>query len=243
MRTRIYSIWIWSAFIFSLIIFFPLACIIWLLLFPFDKNRAILHYLTGYLASFFIAINPFLSLKTTGINKIRRDRTYIIISNHQSILDVLLIYKIKMHFKWVSKLENFSIPVIGQIMKMNKYIGVKRGDKESVICMMEKSKYFLSKGISIFIFPEGTRSDNGEPGEFKEGAFRLAKESGLPILPLILTGTGKTLPKKGFLLRGKHIVKLHVLDELSPDYCKNKSIPELTEKVRQYIIQCINRHY
>jgi len=102
-----------------------------------------------------------------GREKIRRDATYVIVSNHQSQLDILVLFRLYVHFKWVSKSEIFKIPLIGWNMVMNRYIKLRRGDKESIAQMMADSEERLAEGSSIFIFPEGSRSPDGRLKPFK----------------------------------------------------------------------------
>ncbi len=201
----------------------------WLLTLPFDKRLFLLHRFSCYWASLYIGANPWWKVKIEGLEKIDRNRTYIIVSNHQSVLDILVLYRLMIHFKWVSKIENFRVPVIGWNMRMNRYIKVKRGDKESVAKMMEACKMNLNSGSSVMIFPEGTRSPNGMIRNFKEGAFILAKETGKTLLPVILDGSGEALPKKGILLNKKQLIRVKILDEVSYDQVHENSVKQLSD--------------
>lgn len=111
---------------------------------------------------------PFWKINIAGREKVLKSSPYVIISNHQSILDILLINCLRFRYKWVSKIENIKVPVLGWYIRMAGYITVNRGDKDSKDNMMEKSYNYLERGISIMMFPEGTRSVNGEIGFFKE---------------------------------------------------------------------------
>ena len=168
--------------------------------------------------------------------KIRRNKVYIMVSNHQSVLDILVLFRLMTHFKWVSKIENFRIPVIGWNMLMNRYIKVKRGDKKSVAKMMEACKRNLKSGSSIMMFPEGTRSANGEIRNFKEGAFVLAKETSMSLLPVVLDGSGKALPKKGILLKKKQLIRVKILDEIAYEEISGLSLEDLIAGVRDKMI-------
>jgi 1-acyl-sn-glycerol-3-phosphate acyltransferase len=101
-------------------------------------------------------------------------------------------------------------------MILARYIEIERGNKESVIRMMEQAKETLATGISVMMFPEGTRSRGDDPGPFKTGAFQLAIETGRPILPIVLDGTGKVLPHKGLRFSSGHRLRLMVLDPVYP---------------------------
>jgi 1-acyl-sn-glycerol-3-phosphate acyltransferase len=100
---------------------------------------------------------------------------------------------------------------------MADYIVINRGNEESKIEMLEKSYICLKKGISIMIFPEGTRSLNNEIGFFKRGAFQLALQANVPLLPILINGTGGILPKHGLIFGSGHEIHIKVLDPVYPD--------------------------
>jgi 1-acyl-sn-glycerol-3-phosphate acyltransferase len=97
------------------------------------------------------------------------------------------------------------------------YITVNRGDKDSKDNMMEKSYNYLERGISIMMFPEGTRSVNGEIGFFKRGAFEMAINASIPILPILVDGTGGILPKHGLIFSTGNKIRIRVFDPVQPD--------------------------
>ena len=99
---------------------------------------------------------------------------------------------------------------------MADYIIVDRENEESKTEMLEKSYNCLKKGISIMIFPEGTRSLNSEIGFFKRGAFQLALQADVPILPVLIDGTGGILPKHGLIFGSGHHIRIKVLDPINP---------------------------
>jgi len=163
-----------------------------------------------------IKINPLWSVSVEGREKIKRKQEYVIISNHQSILDIVAFNIIRHRLRWVSKVEVFKVPLLGWSMKMAKYIPLERGNKHSVAHMMDKCVESLNDRVSVVIFPEGTRSLTGRIGKFKTGAFQLALKTGKPILPVVLDGTGDILPKKGIIFRNRRAVRLRVLDPVFP---------------------------
>ena len=97
---------------------------------------------------------------------------------------------------------------------MNRYIKLRRGDCDSVVQMMEACEKTIGQGNSIMMFPEGTRSPTGEMRPFKPGAFELALKTRTPILPIVISGTADALPKRGFVLRGRHPIRISVLDPI-----------------------------
>ena len=210
------SIIVWFIGIMILVIFFPVTFIIWLFVLPFDRDRTIVHWMLILQACIISHTVPVWKVKIEGRKKAIPGTTYVIISNHQSILDILLINCLSYRFKWISKIENNKVPVLGWYLKMADYITVDRGDKESKEIMMLESYKCLQKGISLMIFPEGTRSADREIGFFKRGAFQLAIAAEKPVLPVLIDGTGDILPKHGFILGGWHRIKIRVLDPVAP---------------------------
>ncbi|MCK5350228.1 MAG: 1-acyl-sn-glycerol-3-phosphate acyltransferase, partial [Desulfobacula sp.] len=164
---------------------FIIACLIRLLTHFFDKRLIILNLFTSFWASLYIWCMPIWSVKITGRQKMDMKKSYVIVSNHQSQLDILVAFSLFLPFKWVSKSEIFRIPLIGWNMVLNRYIKLKRGDKKSIKKMMDECEKMISEGNSIYFFPEGTRSKNGIIKPFKTGAFILAKKMKIPILPIV----------------------------------------------------------
>lgn len=210
------SIIVWLIGICFVIVTFPLTLIIWLIVLPFDRKRVVIHLFLMYQCLVLSFLMPIWEIHIEGREKAVKGMTYVIISNHQSLLDILLINSLRYKFKWISKIENFNIPVIGWYLKMADYIIVDRQNEESKIEMLAKSYNFLKKGISIMIFPEGTRSLNNEIGFFKRGAFQLALQADVPILPVLIDGTGGILPKHGLIFSSGHHIRIRVLDPINP---------------------------
>lgn len=210
---------------------FPMAVLTWVSTVLFDRRLKALHLLTCFWASLYTWIMPSWPISIRGKEKIRKDAAYVIVSNHQSQLDILALFRLFIHFKWVSKIEIFKIPVIGWNMLLNRYIKLRRGDRESVRAMMEHSERTLAEGSSVFIFPEGTRSHDGVLKKFKTGAFELAKKMKVPILPIVINGTRDALPKHSMNYHGSHPIRIRILDELHyREFC-DMSIEMLAQRV------------
>jgi 1-acyl-sn-glycerol-3-phosphate acyltransferase len=209
-----FIVWIFCS-IFALVLF-PLSVVIWLITYPFDRERVVMHWWLVAQGILFSRMIPLWRIKVEGRDKAAKGKTYVIISNHQSMLDILILNCLRLRFRWISKIENYRAPVIGWYLRMAKYITVDRGNKESKLVMMAKSEESLGKGISIMMFPEGTRSPDGEIGPFKLGAFQLALSAVKPILPVIIDGTGGVLPKHGMTFSIGHLLRIKVLEPVSP---------------------------
>ncbi|MDH5307090.1 MAG: 1-acyl-sn-glycerol-3-phosphate acyltransferase [Myxococcales bacterium] len=231
----LYSILFWLFFAASSIALFPLAVILWALTAPFDRRRRILHQFTCFWASLYTWLNPAWPVVIQGREHIRPGETYVMVANHLSLLDILVLFRLFTHFKWVSKSENFRVPCIGWNMRLNRYIELRRGDRASVVQMMKACRSALAEGNSIMIFPEGTRSPTGRLRSFRTGAFDVAKDTQRPILPIALQGTHDALPKRGVVLRGRHPIRVTVLEEIPYESFARQSSEELAERVRARI--------
>ena len=232
MVRRIYSTLFWLFLVGSSILLFPVAVVIWLVTLPIDPRKRVLHLFTCFWASLYSWLNPIWPVRVVGRERLVRDRPTVMVANHLSLLDILVLFRLFVHFKWVSKVENFRIPCVGWNMRLNRYIELKRGDRASVIQMMAACEKTIGEGSSIMMFPEGTRSADGHLRAFKPGAFELAKRTRSPIQPVLVQGTAETLPKRGFVLQGRHPIEIRVLDPIPPESFEHLSVSELTERVR-----------
>ena len=145
---------LYIAFVFLTSAFFSLiALAIWLTTVLFDKRLWLLHQFTCLWASLYIRLMPPWSVSIRGKEHIDAKDTYIIVSNHQSLLDILVAFTLFTHFKWVSKAELFNIPLIGWNMSLNQYIKLRRGNNKSVKTMYKACENHLQRGSSIYLFP------------------------------------------------------------------------------------------
>jgi 1-acyl-sn-glycerol-3-phosphate acyltransferase len=225
------SIIVWFISLCFIVLLFPLAFTIWLLVLPFDRERVVIHWLLVYQALILVRLMPIWKIDIEGREKAVRGTTYVIISNHQSILDILLLNCLKYKFRWISKIENIKVPVLGWYLGMADYITVNRSNEESKAEMIEKSYSCLKRGISVMIFPEGTRSMDREIGFFKRGAFQLAIQANVSILPVLIEGTGGVLPKHGLIFDSGHHIRIKVLDPVQPASFGTGSPEELALKL------------
>lgn len=211
------SVVIWLLGAAMLLVFFPITLVIWLLALPFDRKRTITHWLLVVQGSVISFLIPGWKVSIEGKEKIKKGTTYVIICNHQSLVDILILKRLWLRYKWISKIEVYNFPILGWYLRMARYITVDRGDHESKSKMLEDAGKCLEDGTSIMIFPEGTRSPDNEIGFFKKGAFVLALSTKTPILPVLLDGSGDVLPKHGILFGGFHHIRLKVLDPVMPE--------------------------
>jgi len=215
---------------------FFIALLLRLFSYPFDRRLRLLHLFTCFWASIYTWVMPAWRIRIEGRENVRKDVAYVVVSNHQSQLDILVAFRLFFHYKWVSKIEMFRIPLIGWNMRLNRYIKLKRGDKESVVQMLRECETHLDEGSSIFMFPEGTRSPDGNVKAFKLGAFQLALKKKAPILPVVISGTNKALPKYSMNFTGVQKMYIRIFEEIPYSAFANLSAEDTAQMVRQSII-------
>jgi 1-acyl-sn-glycerol-3-phosphate acyltransferase len=233
------SLVFWIFLTASSLALFPVAVAIWLATAPFDRRKVVLHQFTCFWASLYTWLNPVWPLRVAGREHVDPGATYVMVSNHLSLLDILVLFRLFRHFKWVSKIENFRVPFIGWNMSLNGYVKLKRGDKASVKEMMAQCDRLLAQGSSIMMFPEGTRSPTGRMRAFKPGAFELALRNRLPILPIAIQGTADALPKRGFVLQGRHPLTLTVLPPIPYETFAGADAFDLADRVRTILAEYV----
>jgi 1-acyl-sn-glycerol-3-phosphate acyltransferase len=189
----ILSMWAWLVLGVVLIIWTPLVAIVFVCTAPFDKGRYAAGYLFRKLTVAHQVLNPLWHFRTTGTMITDPRRPYVVVANHESFVDILLISHLPWEMKWLSKATFFKFPLIGWMMRMAGDIKLVRGKRESIVAAMDACKDRLSKRVSVMIFPEGTRTRDGNLQTFKDGAFRLAIETGTPVLPLAVHGAYSAL--------------------------------------------------
>jgi len=202
-------------------------------------NPRIGGYLGGVLWSRFNAIIVPMFVKVSGKENIKPNSSYIVIANHQSYFDVFLIYGwLGLDIRWVMKKELRKIPGLGFGSEKVGHIFIDRTNKRAALQSLENAKKILVKGTSVVIFPEGTRSESGNPGAFKRGAFKLAIDFGLPILPVSVINTRKILPANSInLMPGKAKMVIHKPIDIS-SYDEN-NMNELMDLVKETIISAL----
>lgn len=216
-------------FVFTLLFFFPFVALFFLTVL-FDKERVVLHRASRLWSLAVYRFCPGWRVKVEGLEKIDRTKNYVIVTNHQAMLDVPLMYVLPLNFKWVSKREVLRMPIFGWVLQMHGDIAIERGSSRSARHMMDQATEILHRGrSSVILFPEGTRTKNGHIGRFKEGAFLMAQLAGVGILPVIHEGNGSALDGKQ--LRTPHRFTVRVLDPLTPQQVAATPLKELTQQV------------
>jgi 1-acyl-sn-glycerol-3-phosphate acyltransferase len=196
------------------ILFFP-ALFIFLATFAWDRHLRLLHRYTGVWAAHYLVRAPLVHVAVEGKEHVQEGVPYVFISNHQSMVDILAVFATGLDYKWVSKVENFYAPFIGWAMVLNRYVALRRGHLPSILKMFRRCEACLRDGDSVFVFPEGTRSPDGNLQSFYRGAFVLSTRNKAPIVPVLIEGTGQILGKGRFRIC-PHPVTVRVLPPVDP---------------------------
>lgn len=161
-------------------------------------------------------------------------RPYVVVANHESTTDPFLVSHLPWDMRWIGKEELFKLPLLGSFFSLAGDIPLRRGSGESVKRMLEQCRLTLRAKVPIMIFPEGTRSADGRLLPFKDGAFLLAIDEQVPVLPLVLAGTRDCMPK-GSKWFGDARGKVRVLAPVPTTGLTREDLPKLREEVRALI--------
>jgi len=228
------SAWSWFVLTVVVIVWLPLVAIVRVVTAPFDPGRYAAGWLFRRLAVVHQVLTPLWRFRVRGDLPPDPRRPYVIVANHESFVDILLISHLPWEMKWLSKAEFFGFPVVGWLMRLAGDIPLVRGNRDSVMAALADCQDRLSKRVSVMIFPEGTRSATGELGEFKNGAFSLAIDAGVPVLPLAVHGARSALRKHDWRL-GLADASVHVLAPVATDGMTIEDVPVLRDRVRDLI--------
>lgn len=214
--SRVYFAFFATYFFTTSILLYLLSLLLLPITLILDKRRRLLHRIASAWGYHFVRLNRRWKCRFENKSKFKSDKTYVVVANHQSIADTFFLSGLARPFKWVSKESLFKLPFFGWNMHLTRYISIKRGDAASIKKMMMECKQWLKRHEPVLIFPEGTRSDSGELGKFHSGAFRLAVENNVPVLPVVIHGTRSILPKHATWLKLDGNVTIKVLDPVEP---------------------------
>ncbi len=231
------SLWIWAASAFLVVVWVPLLGLIWM----FDKGLRL------RTARWFRRLGRMLSrvgpwrIRITGRENLDPKQVYVVVSNHQSLADIPLLSHLRLDTKWLAKVELFRLPLVGWMMRMAGDVPVDRAQpRQGAKALLACGKY-LRQHCSVVFFPEGGRSRDGEVQPFNEGAFQLAIREQVPILPLVVEGTGRALPSKTWLWGASRDIRLSVLEAVPVAGWGAKEGAALRDAVRQKIVDELER--
>ena len=178
-------------------------------------------------------------IKVSGRENVDPKQSYVFVANHQSFLDVFAVYGwLPNNFKWLMKKELRKIPFVGTACAVAGHIFVDRSNPRAAIESLTYIKAQLHDGISTVIFPEGTRTKTGEIGRFKAGAFKIAMDMGLPVVPITLNGFYQSMPPGQFFANLHSRVSLHIGKPI--DISQFTDINEAMAAVREKVAEGLN---
>ena len=173
-------------------------------------------------------------IKVTGTEHVNPKQSYVFVANHQSFLDVFAVYGwLPNNFKWLMKKEIRKVPFVGTACKVAGHIFVDRSNPRAALQSMDHIKAELVDGISTVIFPEGTRTKTGEIGRFKQGAFKIAVDLNLPVVPITLKGFHQAMPAKQLFVNPGAHTSLHIGEPI--DLSQFADINEAMTYVREQV--------
>ena len=223
------SLYIWFVTVFLVLLWFPFVFFTWL-----RDRDPLKRKTTQAIRRLNIAVsraNPLLDLKMEEGFVPDISQAYIIVSNHQSVADVPLVSNVPVEVKWIAKDVLFKLPFTGWMMNMAGDIPVNLRDPNKMAILQKANKY-LQQGFSVVFFPEGKRSTDGYIYRFGRGAFELAVETGIPILPVVVDGLHALLPMHSWKFGDQTEVRMKALDPVSTAGLSPKDAGYLRERVR-----------
>ena len=213
-------------------LFLGLSILVLMLTYPFQKSRRCVHEVSRVLVNTFFVIPPVWRRSVEGLENLDRSKSYVVVCNHQSMIDIPTLYSVPLNFRWVSKREVFKIPFFGRFLMVHGDICINRAKaSEAMNQLLGDGKLWISRGVSIAIFPEGTRSRDGNMLRFRTGAFLLAKEAGVEILPVVMSGTASHI-KKSALFNWRNKITIKILPPVSVEDLQNRDMKEVVCQVR-----------
>lgn len=219
--------------------FMILSAVALVLCYPFDKGRRVVHELSRILVRTFLFLPPFWRRRVIGRELVDRKKNYVIVVNHSTVIDIPALYYVPLNFRWVSKREVFKVPFFGQFLVLHGDICIDRGRaSEAMEQLLHEGCTWIGRGASVAVFPEGTRSKDGVIHRFRTGAFALAKEAGVEILPVVLDGT-KTLIKKNGMFNWGNRITVRILPPVPVGQVRTTEIHELMACVHERMTEAL----
>lgn len=204
----------WFEIVLCFILFFPFQFALFILTVLFDRRRIIMHYNSSLWCAMALYFSPAWKLDIQGKENLDRTKSHIVVMNHQSLIDILLTFRLFYPFKMIGKKVLGLVPIVGWNLVLSGHLLVDRKKMKSQFSAIRKMENLIKKGDSMFVYPEGTRTRDGELGDFKKGAFRTAVSTNTPVLPVVIDGPFQLLPKKGFTIKKRRTIYVRILPPL-----------------------------
>lgn len=203
----------WLAVVLTMPLLFVVAALVFVVSAPFDPDRRVLHAFVCRSCHAYLHLNPLWRVRVEGRERIPRGASVLVV-NHQSLADVAACMGLHRPFKFVSKASLFSLPLVGWSMRMLRYVRLERGRPHSTRDMLEDCRRWLRRGMAVLMFPEGTYAPGEALLHFKPGAFLLARDERVPLVPVLLTGTRDLVLGDGPWMAPRVDIRVRVLDPI-----------------------------
>lgn len=205
-----------------------------------SKNDDTLHKIVKIWANSILATSG-VKVTLRGLSHIKKSQSHVYMSNHQSNFDIpVLISSLPVHFRWLAKTDLFKIPLFGFAMKRASHISIDRSNRRSAFKSLKRAADIIRSGVSVLIFPEGTRSEDGSIEQFKQGGFVLAIDSGMPIVPVIINGTFPIMPRDQPVIKRGNVTLTICKPIQTTDY-NRKTKDKLSEKIKSIICESFEK--
>jgi 1-acyl-sn-glycerol-3-phosphate acyltransferase len=199
---------------------------------PFDRRGRMQHWCASTWSRM-IARTALLDVRVRGAGHLRAGESYVFLSTHQSWMDIpVMLGYLPSQLRIAAKREVFHIPFLGWHMQRSGQIPINRGSTAESIDSLRRAARLLGGGVSAFLFPEGTRTRDGSLQSLKKGGFRLAMESGLPLVPVTIVGTRRAMPRGSMVLRAGP-VEMHIDPPIPTAGRTEGDLPALMQQVRE----------
>jgi 1-acyl-sn-glycerol-3-phosphate acyltransferase len=204
---------------------------------PRDPDRARVSRALRWLGQLIIRLSPLWHVTVEGALP-APPATFVVVPNHQSMVDALAVAFLPRDLKWIGKVEVFRWPWLGWAFRLAGYVPVLRGDRDSGRGALARLRGYLARGLPVVLFAEGTRSRDGALRGFKAGPFKLAIEAGAPIVPVAIAGAGRAMPADTARLRAAHI-RVRILPPVPTAGLRVEDVERLREQVRAALVEAL----
>lgn len=222
------------------LLFFLLSFLVWCCTVWWDRSRRVYHYSLCCWCRAYVFLMPMWHLRVEGRENLPAGPC-ILAPNHQSFLDIIVLFCLFYPFKWVARSELFRLPLFGWILHLGGYVSIRRGSSSDAVRMLAECGKLLEVGTPVLLFPEGTRSKTGQVGRFKSGAFILSSRHGVPIVPIAMRGALEAV-QEGRVRARRVELRMRVLAPVAPPATQADILPtqQLVEGMVRNAVEELN---
>lgn len=225
------NLFFWSVTLVLFTFWFTVCALVWCLTLPFDPERRAFRCVLHVWCWSYMRTCPFWRYTIEGKEYLPKGACVYVV-NHQSLMDIVVLLGINRHFKWVAKKELFSRPFVGWLLFFGRDIQIDRSSIRDASRMMAACHFWLKRNVGIMIFPEGHR--NKTVGRFKRGAFQVALDAQVPVVPIAVSGPAQAI--KGYFVEPQRTpIRIQIFPPISPDQLTSETLDEVTLHVEEGI--------